>query len=345
MLTVAIDAEHTRQSAAGIARYARSLTAALKQRGDLKVIELGGGPVIPRGTLRKKLITAKQDFLWYPFLARSQARRLHADIYHSPLLRGPLTRGRMPFVVTAHDLALVHYASTQTRWTRIYAAATLRRLLTTADRIIADSQDSADDVSRTFRISPERIRVVRLGIDSIFLKPAVVERLVATPYVLFVGTPEPRKNLPRLIEAMAELRRRGFAERLVIAGGGGWGNETLTAPFVDQLGRVTDEQLVSLYRHASCLAMPSLHEGFGLPAIEAMACGTPVVAGRGGALPETTGGAAVVVDPLSVMSIADGIAEAIAEPASLIARGRERATFFSWGKAAAETVAVYKELT
>jgi glycosyltransferase involved in cell wall biosynthesis len=344
VLTVAIDAEHTRQSAAGIARYARGLTAALRERDDLRVIELGGGDVVPRGTLRKKLVTARQDFLWYPWLARSEARSVKADVYHSPLPRGPLTRGRPPFVVTVHDLAQIHYAETTTPWSRVYAAVTLRRVIEAADRIIVPSLDTAAVISSTLKISPERIRVVMPGVDPIFLRALASQAVIASPYVLFVGTPEPRKNLPRLVEAMKLLRARGFRERLVTAGSGGWGNVSLESENVDQLGRVSDEQLAALYAHASCLAIPSLHEGFGLPAIEAMACGTPVVAGHSGALPEITGGAAVLVDPLSSSSIADGIAQAIADRESLISRGRAHMTTFSWRRAAADTVAVYREL-
>ena len=345
MLSVAIDAEHTRQSAAGIARYARGLTLALRQRDDLRVIELGGGEVIPRDSVRKKIVTARQDFLWYPWRARAGAQKAHADIYHCPLPRGPLTRGRPPFVVTVHDLAQVHFPETTTRWSRIYAAVTLRRVVQAADRIIVPSQDTAGDLTATLDISPERIRVVRLGVDPVFLQPADPRPSVATPYVLFVGTPEPRKNLPRLIEAVTLLRKRGFTERLVIAGAGGWGGQSLDAENVERVGRVPDQQLASLYAHASCLALPSLHEGFGLPAIEAVACGAPVVAGRSGALPEITGGAAVLVDPLSPTSIADGMAEAIEARESLVARGRAHAATFSWERTAAETVTVYRELT
>ena len=115
-------------------------------------------------------------------------------------------------------------------------------------------------------------------------------------------------------------------------------------PFVERLGRVSEAELVDLYRNASCLALPSLHEGFGLPALEAMATGTPVVAARVGALPEITDGAAVLVDPLDVNDIADGIESCIQNRAQLVAAGRERAKDFSWAKAAAETMAAYREL-
>src|SRR5438132_2695020 len=136
MLTIALDAEHTRHSQAGIARYARSLSAAMRKLPELNVIELGGGNIVPRGTLQKKLLTARHDLLWYPLLARRKAADVGADIYHSPLLRGPLTRGWPPFVMTVHDLVPVRWPETMPRWHRIYTRSELRRLLNAADRII-----------------------------------------------------------------------------------------------------------------------------------------------------------------------------------------------------------------
>jgi glycosyltransferase involved in cell wall biosynthesis len=169
-------------------------------------------------------------------------------------------------------------------------------------------------------------------------------RIDTAPYVLFVGTPEPRKNLARLVSAMTILRERGFSEQLIVVGGGGWGDGIEAGPGIRRIGRVTDDELHTLYAHASCLALPSLHEGFGLPALEAMAAGTPVVAGRSGALPEVTGGAAVLVDPQSATAIADGLQRALAERDRLVPMGRARARDFTWDRAAALTAEVYREL-
>ena len=345
-IAVALDAEHLRQASAGIARYARGLANALRSRGDVSVIELGGGEVLARGTLRKRLTTARQDFLWYPHLGRRAARKAGADIYHIPLPRGPVRAGRPPLVVTVHDLVPVLFPETVTPWSRIYSRLTLRRLLASADMILTDSKNSAEDLRSLLHVPDDRIRVVYLGIDESFLEmPAdPITSTSREPYVLFVGTPEPRKNLDRLIAATALLRENGSNERLVIVGGGGWGEAGSDAPFVERLGQVSEAELVELYRHASCLALPSLHEGFGLPALEAMAVGTPVVAGRAGALPEITGGAAVLVDPLDVKDIADGIESCIQNRAQLVAAGRDRAKDFSWEKAAAETMSAYREL-
>ena len=344
MLTVALDAEHTRQSAAGIARYAHALVQQLNAIRDTTVIELGAGDVVERGTLAKKLLTARQDLAWYPWLARRTARTLSADVYHSPLPRGPLTSGSPPFVVSVHDVVPVRFPETMTRWSRLYSAITFRRVLAAADRIIVPSQNTADDLNALARVPGDRIRVVPHAVDETFFSRPLAQPRLAKPYVLFVGTPEPRKNLARLISAMTLLRSRGLRERLVIVGAGGWGADLPASEHVQILGRVSDEELHSLYAQASCLALPSLDEGFGLTALEAMAAGTPVVAANSGALPEVTGRAAVLVEPLDPGSIADGISEAIESRESLIARGRVRAREFSWKKTAALTVAVYREL-
>jgi glycosyltransferase involved in cell wall biosynthesis len=345
MLTIALDAEHTRQSNAGIARYAQSLTASLRKIPDITVRELGGGDVVRRGTLAKKLLTARHDLLWYPWLARREAARIGADIYHSPLLRGPLRRGHPPFVMTVHDLVPVRWAETMPRWHRAYTSRFIGRICDAADRIIAPSQDTADDLNSLLRVPAEKIRVVPNGVDERFFGKPLDPPIETAPYVLFVGTPEPRKNLARLVSAMAILRKRGHSENLVIVGAGGWGDAIAIGANIRKTGRVSDGKLHNLYANASCLALPSLHEGFGLPAVEAMAAGTPVVAGRSGALPEVTGGAAVLVDPLSDTAIADGIQRAIAERDKLVPAGRLRARDFSWDKAAALTAAVYRELT
>jgi len=147
-----------------------------------------------------------------------------------------------------------------------------------------------------------------------------------------------------LLEAIRITKRKGLPEDLVIVGAGGWGHTSVDGTEVKQLGRVSDADLSKLYSGASCVAVPSLHAGFGLTALEAMASGTPVVAANTGALPEITGGAAVLVDPLHPAAIADGIIRCIDERAQLSAAGLARAKEFTWERCAAETAAVYKEL-
>jgi glycosyltransferase involved in cell wall biosynthesis len=358
-MIIALDCAHERQTRAGVARYSRSLAAALSKRGDLRLLRLGGGSFAPR-SWRKKLLTARQDFLWYPFLGRHAASKAGASVYHCPSPRAPITRGQPPTVVTIHDLASFRFPETLTRWTRFYERATLKRVTRSADRIIVPSADTASDVERILAVSASKIRVVPLGVDPIFFAADDTPAPFHFPYVLFVGTPQPRKNLNRIASAIALLGRRGHDLQLVIAGAYGWGDDfrkrgservdggtdrsSSHEPSVHFIGHVSDERLHSLYAHAACVALVSLHEGFGLPALEAMAAGAPVVASHAAALPETTGGAAIMVDPMEIESIADGIIAAIARRDSLIAAGRQRASLCTWGRTAELTVAVYREI-
>jgi glycosyltransferase involved in cell wall biosynthesis len=340
---VALDMHHTRQSSAGTARVARSLADALRKRADVEIDEIGGGSLVSAG-VRQKLLTAQQDFVWYPWAGRRTASKIGADVYHCPAVRAPLTRGRPPLVVTVHDLVSVHLPETMPRWTRLYSRATLSRMLHAADLIITPSADTANDLHRLAGVAHDRLRTIWNGVSEIFFENAQTDAVVPQPYVLFVGTPEPRKNLQRLAEAVEMIRKRGFRHSLVIAGSYGWGKVKHSASHVHDVGRVNDEQLRSLYSHAACVALVSLHEGFGLPAVEAMACGAPVVASRAGALPEITGGAAVPVDPYDVNSIANGLIAAIEDRERLVAAGKVRAQLFRWSRAAEEHVKVYREV-
>ncbi len=343
-IKTSIDATHLRQSEGGIARYIRGLVGALRERSDVDVVELGAGRREKRGTLRKKALTAGLDLVWYPWLGRALASARGADVYHCPAPRGPLTRGSLPLVVTIHDLVPFRFPETMTRWSRMYSRATHRRLAAAADRIICNSADTARDVVEILGVKESKVRVIALGVDAIFFERHATAQAPEDPYILFVGTRERRKNLERLERAVELLRARGLPHELVLAGADAWGDVRVGKSFVRQVGRVDDKDLFRLYSGAACLALPSLHEGFGLPALEAMAVGTPVVAGRAGALPEITGGAATLVDPLDVADIAGGIERAIGSDDSRREAGRERAGLFTWQKTASATAAVYREL-
>lgn len=341
---VALDCEHERQSEAGITRTARQLAAALERRGDIDLLLLGGGPLLRRGTPRKRLATVWQDLWWYPRAGRSKARAEGADVYHCPATRGPSTRGRPPLVVTIHDLASFRFPETVTPWTRRYEKTMLPRTAAAADLIIAPSNDTATDVELILKIPSARIRIVPQGVDVDFFSGLGVSHDDQTPYVLFVGTPQPRKNLQRLVEAMEVLWKDGSDLGLLVAGSDGWGDVRLDHPRVSKLGRVSDDELRGLYQRAACVALVSLHEGFGLPALEAMAAGAPLVAAATAALPELVGDAAVLVDPLKPELIAAGIIEAISRTPELREKGRARVRNYTWSLVAERTVAVYREL-
>jgi glycosyltransferase involved in cell wall biosynthesis len=335
---VAFDLWPTRYGGGGSARYATELYAALSRRDDVTLLPLGEGagpPLVPPKVM---------DAIWYPALARREANRRKADVLHCPSNRAPLGRGSPPLVVTIHDLVPMRFPETMAAWNRFYLRHTLPRVVAVADRLLAPSQDTADDLEHLLGVPHSRIRVVPLGIQPRFFAAPSAPSPVSAPYILFVGTIEPRKNLPRLVEAFHLLREAGRVERLVIAGARGWSDVRLDLTNVDLLGRVSDDVLHALYAGASCFVIPSLHEGFGIPAIEAMAAGCAVVAARAGALPEVCGDAAVLVDPLDPRSIADGIALALDDGAAMRARGRERAERFRWSSVAATVADVYREL-
>lgn len=346
VLTAAIDATQLRQSEGGIARYIRGLVAGLRARDDVRVIELGAGRREKRGTLRKKMLTAGLDLVWYPWLGRLRAEARGADVYHCPAPAGPIVGARIPVVMTVHDLVPFLFPETMTRWARLYTRATLPRMAMRADRVICPSRDTAHDVVELLGVDEKHVRVIPLGVDRHFFEPLPIEDAPATiaPYILFVGTQERRKNLERLEDAVEELRRHGFPHELVVAGADAWGKVRIGKSFVRSVGRVSELRLRRLYTDAACLALPSLHEGFGLPALEAMAVGTPVIAGRAGALPEVTGGAAIMVDPLDIGDIANGLERAIGADSAHRATGRRHASLFTWEKTAASTLAVYREL-
>jgi len=201
--------------------------------------------------------------------------------------------------------------------------------------IVAVSEFTASELEELLRLPRERIRVVPNAVDPVFTPDGP---RAGGDYVLSVGTLEPRKNLARTIEAT-----RALGLELNVVGARGWGGVAAGGTGVRWLGEIPDDELASLYRGALCVAYPSLYEGFGIPVVEAMACGTPVVTSAGGATEEVAGGAAVLVDPLDTAGIASGIEEAIARREELRRLGLERAHAFSWDESARRTLDVYRE--
>ena len=343
-LRIAFDLSATRLGQAGVARAALHLADALADRADVDVLRIGMGSSPAHGTTSRRALALRLDLAWATRGARAEAQSRGADVLHLPLPRGPLSPGRPPTVVTVHDLAVLHYPETLSRWNRTYTQRALPRVLAAADAIIAVSHNTADDIAAYAPAVADRIHVIPNGVDPFWSIPAEPAPSIV-PYVLAVGTPEPRKNLQRLVEAMRLRRARGSEEELVHVGADGWGDVRLPdEPWLRRAGRVSDTDLRALYRGAAAVAIPSLHEGSGLPALEAFAAGAPVVAAAAGALPETCGDAAVLVDPLNVESIAAGIDEAISRRDELIRAGRGRAEQATWAIAAERCVELYCSL-
>jgi len=302
----------------------------------------------------------------YPFpgLARLLPFRLpgrQPALFHATNYVAPRT-GRTPLVVTVHDLALLRFPELGTPALRRIVSLS-RCAVAAAQRVIADSESTARDLRELLDVPVARIRVVYPGCSALGRAPTidaardrVRERFGLTrPYLLHVGTIEPRKNLARLLGAYAQLRQRGGdVPTLVLAGAPGWGTDgvhrAITAlalgDAVRCIGPVADDDLPALYTAAEVFVYPSLYEGFGLPVLEAMACGTPVLTSNVASLPEVAGDAAVLVDPRDEGAIADAMAELLRDRQArdqLRARGAARARGFTWERCARETWTVYEE--
>lgn len=325
-MKVGIDVAPLVQDRAGTARVVRGLLGELGRVPDVELRRLSfGGPGRATALVR--------DTAWYPAGLPLQVRRL--DVLHCTTYRAPL-RAPVPTVVTVHDLAVVRFPELFTAWTRLYARTALLPVLRAADRVIAVSEFTKREVVELARVPDERVRVVPNATEDVFGPDGPAEE---GDYVLAVGTLEPRKNLPRLVEAAARV-----GAELRVVGARGWGGVDVGGNGVRWLGYVPDAELARLYRGAAVFAYPSLYEGFGIPVLEAMRCGVPVVTSAGSAMEEVAGGAAELVDPLDPASIAAGIERARARRDELRAAGLERAQRYTWATAAGATAAVYREL-
>lgn len=291
--------------------------------------------------------------------ARARAKLLHEPHYVLP----PLIR--CPTVVTIHDCIHLRFPEyLPSRAAFAYAHTMIRLAARKADRVLTVSDASKRDILHYTGVAPEKVVVVHNGLDARFAivpDADAVDRVrqrfqLDHPFVLYVGNIKPHKNLERLIAAFASMRADGpEGLKLVVIG-----DETSKHPGLRQavhrhrldkhvrfFGFQPAATLVTFYRLARTFVFPSLYEGFGLPPLEAMANGTPVVTSNVSSLPEVAGNAALLVDPYDVASIAEGIRRAVTDEAlraDLIARGHTRAREFSWARAAADTLAVYREV-
>ena len=328
-MRVAVDTSPLSLSRTGTARYLNGLLGALARVPDVDVrahaLRGRGRPLVPI-----------RDLGWYlgalPLLARG------SDLLHCPTFRAPV-RSPRPLVVTFFDLAVLREPAAFNRWTREYSSRLLPRVAAAADRLIAISEFTAQELVDLLSVPEEKIRVVPVAAGA----PFTPDGEAATgDYVLGVATLEPRKNLGGLVEGFRRSKLNGCELRIV--GPRGWGGvEPVEAPGVRWLGEVSDDELARLYRGARCAAYVSLYEGFGLPVLEAMACGTAVVASDLPPVREFARGV-VTVDPREPDSIAAGLADAVARREALGREGREAASHYDWDTVADRTAAVYREV-
>jgi glycosyltransferase involved in cell wall biosynthesis len=262
-------------------------------------------------------------------------------------------------LVTLHDLLVMHADdSIASEAFRKKRCQLYRTAATGADAIITVSRTTKQDITEQLDVPEERVHVVYLGVDRHFVqsRPEVMHKVLqhyqlSPGYLLFVGAISGRKNTARLVQAYAQSRAR-MERPLVLVGTMSYRSEdTMEAirqcelgKHIRLLGYVPDEDLPGLYAGAGCFVFPTLYEGFGMPILEAMASGVPVLTSTTGAAPEVSGGLAVCVNPYDVEAIADGIDRALETSPSLLAQARDHATMFTWERCASQTLVIYRSI-
>ncbi len=343
---VAIDADALGRQRTGNETYVRELLRELAGRAeDLRIAAITRHPeLVPEG-IEPVELPARHQLLRAGLRLPPLLRRLRPQVAHFQHAIPPACP--CPAVVTVHDLAFEDEPQWMGLRDRLVFRAFVLRAARRAARVITGSESTRRDLlSRG--IPAERIAVVPNGVGAPFGPDG--PQVNGRPYALVVGSLEPRKDPVTAIEGLALLDSDEL--RLVFAGPDkGEGSAARAAAQrcrvdgrVEFKGHVSSEDLAALYRGAECLVFPSRHEGFGLPVLEAMACGTPVVATRAGALPEVAGDAAILVEPGNPVELAGGIERALADRERLVGAGLERARQFTWAETARRTLNVYREL-
>lgn len=358
MTTVVLDAR--KLSDFGIGTYLRGLIRGLAELdSETRYVLLGDTPD------ESWALELPPNFIWHLehsagyslrelWSVSRAARRAGADLFHAPHYVLPAGL-RCPAVVTVHDLIHLRFPEHRTVLERLYARVMMRRAIRRASAVLTVSETTRSEVQGRFGSLAVNVVAIPNGVDNRFREPlpsldveAALARFGLAPgYLLFVGNPKPHKNLSTLLAAQARLvaERGPTAPNLVLVGDSG--NGVSASSTVLQLGKVAPDDLPALYRGALALVMPSLWEGFGLPAAEAMACGTPVVAANRGALPEVISDAGLLFEPTDIGALLRLLVRLLDEPAlrtELARRGPERAAQFQWTRTARATLAVYRDL-
>ena len=366
-MRVAFDGTTLRPGRTGVGYYTEHLLQHLAAEGpEDDIIVLSNRPVETTKPLPSHVRVVTSGWrlpriVWMQSQAPRLLERLQPDVVHFTNGIVPMA-SPVPVVVTIHDMSLTLYPGYHPPRRVLLNRPMVNLAARRADAIITVSESSKRDIVRSYGLSPERVHVVHEAAAPAF-KPihdlgelTRVRRQygLADRFILYVGTIEPRKNLPKLIEAFARRRRRGdLTHQLVCAGPYGWLSRDIEA-LIDRLqvndsvlftGYVPFHDLATLYNLAEMFVFPSIYEGFGLPVIEAMACGTPVITGHVAALEEVAGGAVEHVEALEVEAIGDALVRLAQDRdrrQALVRAGLQRAQHFSWARAARETSNVYR---
>lgn len=341
----------------GTARAVEHLREELEQRTSVELVPIAQPrrAATPGGRLGRGLA---REALYMPLSLPWRARRLELDLLHCPSALVPL-RAPVPLVVTINDLMVLEHPEWFTRANRLQHRLVLGPALRRAACVLTPSEYTRDRVCERFGIDPARVVVAPYGIDGRFTPGPAPERLlerlgVDGPYVLSVGTLQPRKNVEAAVRAFERVVAAGAPHRLVVVGARGWLDSSLLALLGSSglaerilvTGRLSDEELIGLYRGTDCFVFPSRYEGFGFPPLEAMACGAPVVSSDRTSLPEMLGDAAMLVDPDDVDALERALAEVLGSferRRDLSTSGLARSARFTWSRCAELTVGAYEQ--
>lgn len=374
MTLIGIDYTPAYEQGGGIGRYVRELVTALSQLDTQQTYrlfvagarssELGKPPAANFAWRATPLSTKWLARVWQrarlPLPVELVTGRV--DLFHATDFVLPPTYPKTSTLLTVHDLSFIRAPETASPRLRRYLMSVVPRSVAAADHILADSAATKHDLIDIYGTAPDKITVLLSGVGERF-RPVHEQaklrsvrqkyRIDDKPYLFSVGTVQPRKNYARVVQALATLRQRGHDYQLVIAGGRGWLEDAIynaidTHNMQDHVhfaGFVDDNDLPALYSGAACTVFVSLYEGFGLPILESMACGTPVVTSNVSSLPEVAGDAAPMVAPTDTQAICDTIEQVITDDdynCLLREKGRTQAQHFTWEQAARQLLAVYE---
>jgi glycosyltransferase involved in cell wall biosynthesis len=366
-MIIGIDGRPLQGRFTGDSTYWRGLVGGLTrlETDDRFIIYLDGNRPKPDMQLPENMemrtLNAPWSRLWSAWSFPKALRRDKVDVAHVQYTIPPGMP--CPTVTTIHDISFKRYPEFFSGKDRMILDRAVKFAATHAARIIAVSQFTSDEIVELYQAAPDRISVIYEGVDDQFQtmpRPEAQEVVdekyrLQFPYVLTVGVIQPRKNFHRLLEGFAKLKENHDCEhKLVIVGKYGWKESGLERQAKDLglsddvvlTGYVPYEDLPALYNAADVFVYPSLYEGFGLPPLEAMACGTPVITGNQASLPEVVGDAGLMVDPFDADAFAEALDRLIFDRllrAEMFALGLDQATKFSWDKTASETLKIYRQ--
>lgn len=315
-----------------------------------------------------KLPPKIRPFLWYYYYLPRLIREDNIEIFISPSFFLPILPSNVKSITVVHDITPIKFPRLHTFSTRIAFKIFLKFSLKRASKIVADSENTKNDLVRFLDINEEKIKVIYPGIDDVYFKNQSIlteqevyrvmfKYNIPKKFILYVGTIEPRKNLIALLKVFEELKEeKSIPHKLIIVGKKGWHYDSFydllsKSKYVNEIiltGYVPEEDLRVLYSYADVFVYPSLYEGFGLPPLEAMAHGCPVVTSNVSSLPEVVGDAGLLVDPNNYKSIKDAIIAILENEKlreDLVKKGIQRAKQFTWKKTASELKSLIYELT